>query len=133
MAIGAGGEWHIFVRHEHLAVFGTRLMAIGAGDLFVQAGQGIAGRAVIEFAGGLPGVQRVTAGTIFTKLASMFVGVAGGASGREAEESVIAVLDPYRGALGLHDMLCIMAALAREAGMLADQRIAGLAMVKLGF
>ena len=87
---------------------------------------------MIEAAGGLPGVERVAARAVLAECPAMFIRMAGAATGRQAKQGVIAVLDADGGALRLHDMRRIVAALAGESGMLAHQRISGLAMVEVG-
>lgn len=80
MAIRAGGERDFFVGDEDLGAFRMCFVTLSAGHLLVKTGKGVAGQAVVEAAGGFPGVQRVAAGAVFSQFPAMLVVMAGATS-----------------------------------------------------
>lgn len=73
----------------------------------------------------------MTPGAVRSQLPAMFIGMAVRAGRRQAQQGMVAIPHPDGDALRLHDVLRIVAAVASQAGVLAHQRIAGLAMIEL--
>ncbi len=110
----------------------TWRMALGARNLPVQAGKGIARLRVIELAGanGLPIFEVVTLLAGLPQSPVVWILVAGDASGRNTEIRPAQVFDSDAGTFLRTDFGRSVAAVAGKASVLALQQVAGLLVVK---
>ncbi|MBZ5593639.1 MAG: hypothetical protein LAP39_15475 [Acidobacteriia bacterium] len=79
----------------------------------------------------LPAFETVAPGAVWVQLAAMLVGVARGASVGNPEISVVRVLDPNAFPRVRGHVVCRVAAVASDLGVLAGKRVAGLPMIEL--
>ena len=128
VAVGAGGEFHVVIAWRAAGRIG--LVALFAGDLYVQTGEGIARFCVIEILGGFPVLNVVALRALTAELAFVRIVVARGAIGRKAEVGFREVVILDEGFFGGDHVRGCVAFFAGHGAVLALQRITGQTVIE---
>ena len=109
---------------------GCRLVTLFAGHLRMRFQQGVLGLRVVETRSLLPIVERVAAETIFPQLPTVRVDMAGEAITGQAKKSAVQILGLDECALGLGNILGVVALPARKLCVLALQDTSRLVVIE---
>ena len=120
MAVLTGGKAQTLVSRR--STTRRRRMALHAVDTLMPPCQGIRCTAVIEARSGFPGVLRMAVRALVAELSGVRILVATDTLRGQTKEGVVQILDLHLGPNGSHNMLRIVAILAGQGLVFADQR-----------